>query len=816
MSGPTHANQQQQAQHAPLTQQEQQVIQQLQQQQTWDLAPNQTEEDRRNVHSGLLIQQQQDDNQQLAAYAQATLPAAQAQQAAPGAPVQALAPAEKTGKQIREEQRHARSARKYTAIGDHISYNMHEQVNQLRRQQQEACGGKWEKQMRSQQADPEELRGFLALYDKHTASSEKKRIDAANRQLISSFMSQDPATHNNALHDLVRDVLRIRLTTDMLENDYLENHLTEMLALYSKLNSMQRIYQNPAHQDFFRHNLSQKESALLHAHLTEAPLLRAVLHSRLVAKGVNLDGSYEPDTRISAAAERKHVTNVRDLRFQIGTTEQELARQTREQLLTAELRLKAHSDHEKTKPEFQTLGLTGYLDADSARQLADIRELIARAPAQYAAEKPLFDRLYQQLFRATDALSDAQLKLASAERVITEHGATSAFGQLAEEYAAVMRRQVAPQRRQLDATVGLIRFLLGQQRELSAESRLVAAREQALAQVQHIEEDPQQELADEMLWASNPEALIARVQSRLDHLRFGQRTPQNTALSIKQFFIQGRSGQFHPAESQAIIVRIRDSLIAHYPNSHFEKDVTAPDGTCIQGLGYLRMINNLVRLTYPQTDEQELEDMLSKLACGTHYQYLLTLSDRTPEQQAELDTYTPDRVAELTATFQQGMQALKQFHLTHLRRAQQKYGRFQSQLHPLDFISRCSEAYFSDTCLQQDCNQLLHDGAKYFDFENNAEDQEYRTLAQYSDCCGLITQGFYFSDMNLQQDDFTPDPANLQIFNMGHPEVQTAVRLESDVSGPHLNSAEMKAYEAILRRRFVGPQAALLNGRFLY
>ena len=58
--------------------------------------------------------------------------------------------------------------------------------------------------------------------------------------------------------------------------------------------------------------------------------------SRLVAKGVNLDGSYEPDIRISAAAERKHVTNVRDLRFQIGTTEQELARQTREQLLTAE------------------------------------------------------------------------------------------------------------------------------------------------------------------------------------------------------------------------------------------------------------------------------------------------------------------------------------------------------------------------------------------------------------------------------------------------------------------------------------------------
>lgn len=176
MSGPTHANQQRQTQHTPLTQQEQQVIQQLQQQQTWDLAPNQTEEDRRNVHSGLLIQQQQDDNQQLAAYAQATLPAAQAQQAAPGAPVQALAPAEKTGKQIREEQRHARSARKYTAIGDHISYNMHEQVNQLRRQQQEACGGKWEKQMRSQQTDPEELRGFLTLYDKHTASSEKSAL----------------------------------------------------------------------------------------------------------------------------------------------------------------------------------------------------------------------------------------------------------------------------------------------------------------------------------------------------------------------------------------------------------------------------------------------------------------------------------------------------------------------------------------------------------------------------------------------------------------------------------------------------------------
>lgn len=814
MSGPTHANQQRQAQQAPLTQQEQQIIQQLQQQQIWDPAPGQTVEYRRMDHSALMIQQEQEDNQQLAAHAQAVLPAAQAQQAAPGAPVQALAPAEKSGKEIREEQRHTRAAQKYTPAGDYISYNMHEQINQFHRQQRNACGGKWEKKLRERQADPEELRGFLTLYDKQTPSAEKKRIDAANRALVNGFLSAAPAEHTAALRTCVKQVLNIRLTQDMLQSDYIKKHLPEMLAIHAKLVSLKKMFENPAHRNFFTQQLPQAQRVLLDYHLNELTSLQSLLQAELVCKGVNLDGSYEDSIRLIEIAARRQAKYRRELRLDIGITEQELVRQNHAQLQTATLRLQAQSDQAKRTPEFQSLGLTGYLNVQDARQLAEIRELIARSPAQYTANKPLFDRLYQLLFRTTDALGDTQLRLASVERVITDHGANSPFAQLCAEYVTQLRQHVAPQRRQRDNIVGLIRFLLGQQRELSDESRLLAAREQALAQVQRAEEDPQQEQADEALWASTPEALIARVQGRLNQLRFDQRPPQTANLSDKQFFIQGRSGDLTLPEINTLTTQIRNTLVSRYPLLHFQQNITGPDGTVIKGLAYLRMINNLVRLSYPQTDEQQIENMLVKLACGTHYRYLLDLPKRTPEQQAELDTYTPARIAELEQTFQQGIQELKQFHLTYLRRTQQKYGRLQSQLHPIDLIHRCGIEYFSDTCLQQDCNQLLDDGAKFFDFEHNAEDREYRALSHYIDCSALVTQGYFLADIHPDQAEFNPDPQSLQFFNQNNPTVRDAMRSETEVPGPHLNSAEMKAYEEILRRRYTGTQANLLFGRF--
>ena len=97
-----------------------------------------------------------------------------------------------------------------------------------------------------------------------------------------------------------------------------------------------------------------------------------------------------------------------DLQAHIDRTEQLLGRMLRSKMRAAQAQLRTQSLHTQQKPEIRALGLTAYVNERQIRQLTDARTAIAQSPAQYAAHKPLIDCVYQQLFRATDALGDMQ------------------------------------------------------------------------------------------------------------------------------------------------------------------------------------------------------------------------------------------------------------------------------------------------------------------------------------------------------------------------------------------------------------------------
>lgn len=797
----------QQSRHQPLTQQDQQVLHQLEQQQSWDLAPNQTIQQRREAHRAMLIQQQA-ANQQLAARAQAQFFPAQAGQAAAGTPVQSLAPTDETAKQRREKQRHARSARRHTPAGDHISYAMREQLIEHHRRQ-DALGGEWEEKMREQAANPDALRGFLQPISKHLSSKDKGRISAGNQALIDAYLSKYPVQHEAALRVCVQQVLDIRLSLDMLREEYLGKHLHEVLAIQEKLFSMQALLQDPNNRKIIEDMLPTEQHALLYRHLDEAPALRTLLHAKLAGKGVQMDGSYEADRDYITRMRQQQGQQEDDLQAHIDRTEQLLGRILRGKMRAAHAQLRTQSLHTQQKPEIRALGLTAYVNEQQIRQLADARTAIAQSPAQYAAHKPLIDQVYQQLFRATDALGDMQHQLDSADLVVQQQGAASALGQMAAEQAAALRDQAAKLHRQMDTASSLLRFLLGEQRELTEDELQLAEQTHIYNEVQAI-----QEQQDEALWASNPDALIERVQDRLNRLQFGLSTPQAMHITIKDLFQQGSLHQFTPEAARSAASDLIDALQAdpRYASS-MQQFITSPDGHAINGMKSIRVATMLVEMTYPHSDMQMIRRTMEELMCAGRYRELLQKQNRTPTEQSELDTYTPARLQTLEATFQQGIADLKALHLQQLRLIGRKYGRYLSQLHPEDFLARCGKEYFDEIGLQQDVQEMLQTGSRYLDPQHNADDQEYVTRTEALSSAAMVLQGYMIADTSSDST-FTPSPDLLSVLSPDSELIQHTLQYERELHGPGFNSAEMKAYTEILRRRFTGEESYRLIGRF--
>ena len=221
----------------------------------------------------------------------------------------------------------------------------------------------------------------------------------------------------------------------------------------------------------------------------------------------------------------------------------------------------------------------------------------------------------------------------------------------------------------------------------------------------------------------------------------------------------------------------------------------------MQGLSLIRMVTELQGSLGDGYSEEDLERLYTNLMAP---------------HRKDLNKDDPEAVAAANAQFDSGMRQLKDIQYSKLKRMEATYGRLGSQLHPEDFARLVGEDFNDHFHYIQDSAQMLDDGSKYFDFERNEKDREFKRLHEYFFSVANTTHA-----VGLMQDDErkrsrnsrTPKttPAMLdRYFSRDDP-----TRLESEINGPSLTPEQQEAYTKDLRKRAdAGNWSNWLFGRF--
>ena len=162
-----------------------------------------------------------------------------------------------------------------------------------------------------------------------------------------------------------------------------------------------------------------------------------------------------------------------------------------------------------------------------------------------------------------------------------------------------------------------------------------------------------------------------------------------------------------------------------------------------------------------------------------------------------------------------GALQLKGIYLQQLRRIKNKYGTYVTQMHPEDFLNKVGMSFYEDFMCMQDVVQMLDYNKtdnKLFDFENNAEDREYRQLALYYFNASNMLSLYVNSDLNMDNPEFNPNTEGVENDKVFAP---AALASESQIGGPGFDKKEQAGYLSRLKKRFKKEKKAnRLFGRF--
>lgn len=249
----------------------------------------------------------------------------------------------------------------------------------------------------------------------------------------------------------------------------------------------------------------------------------------------------------------------------------------------------------------------------------------------------------------------------------------------------------------------------------------------------------------------------------------------------------------------------------------------ASGSVSIRGLNTGRLLTSLAGPLGGDLSSDDISGLYEKLQGGQRYAQLrdkATNGGLNAAGQAEMDSYTPQQIAGMDATFDEGMGQLKGIQLAQLRRLKDKYGIYGSQMHPEDFLTRIGPEFFADTALLQDTSQMMVDGGRYFDYENNPDDQEYKTLSDYFNDVFINLQGYILTNANMANDDaFMPDEFMLdQTFKPmdAIPRAENAEAAMRALGAKGFSPKEQHSYTSRLRKRLKSKGlGSRLFGRFL-
>ena len=185
--------------------------------------------------------------------------------------------------------------------------------------------------------------------------------------------------------------------------------------------------------------------------------------------------------------------------------------------------------------------------------------------------------------------------------------------------------------------------------------------------------------------------------------------------------------------------------------------------------------------------------------------------------------------------FDKCMLKLKELYFVSLKRMEATYGTLLTQMHPQDILNQLAEPakFFQRFLILQDTVRFMNGAGKYFDFDNNEEDKQFKKLSDYFSRVGktmeLYINHAYRMDRETKEM-LTMEGNTRDLLNKtADPEKYRAMfgggdSSEEGIGGPHLDEEQMTAYKQELAARsknqkwgaaLYGPFAGEDQGRYV-
>lgn len=384
--------------------------------QTWDLAEGQTLEERRQAHRESMIHGQLQENAALQNAARAQLNQATANAAAPGAPVQEQAPAQLTYKQRREQARKAREARRHCPIGTADTYDIQKGVSEVIQYPGNSIEP-FVAEAVEKDVDLRVLRTFSKGYKQNRrgrpATPEDQAAADSDNAFLTDYLSLDVKRREPHLERFRKELIDFPLSADTISDANIVRNAAQLKKITDRGCYYENIMRDPINKPYFD-SLDPTELDLLTAKMETLAQVGSYCVNRMGAIGVNCNlGEYyditeapashdaiaqmqrEPTTQLAAGwAQQKQAILERHM--------EEDAAQERESML----RKISEDQAKQTTQRPEDMNFSSPAAGYATEELKRYRAMIEEHPDVYAANKPLIDQLYQELYRGLDVLND--------------------------------------------------------------------------------------------------------------------------------------------------------------------------------------------------------------------------------------------------------------------------------------------------------------------------------------------------------------------------------------------------------------------------
>lgn len=305
-----------------------------------------------------------------------------------------------------------------------------------------------------------------------------------------------------------------------------------------------------------------------------------------------------------------------------------------------------------------------------------------------------------------------------------------------------------------------------------------------------------------------------------DNLMFAKDPTKAGGKNIGKFWREGNSSASKQSHADERRQGTMEYLQERYAGTEYENLLTssvlknAGGDIYVTGLSAARLVSGLGGALGGDMTKEDIGALYDNLLSGGRAAQLVHQQNLSEEEKAELASYTSEQKAGRDQKFDAGMLQLKGIYMAQLRRLKEKYGTYITQLHPEDFIGRVGSEFFDEMGLLQDTEQMMQSAAKYFDFENNADDAEFKRLSDYYNDAFVMLNLYTGADTNLGGEEFRPNEMQLA-FQEEAGYMRRAQGAEAGIGGPGLTAKQQNAYNKRVQKRFgKGNLIHRLIGRF--